>query len=44
MTAKDAANVAKAIKDKTILVRGFLTTKFDYFDAHQERVLTVAEA
>jgi DNA-directed RNA polymerase subunit beta len=44
MTEKDAAAVQKALSDKMILVRGFLTSKFDYFDAHQERVLTVAEA
>lgn len=44
MSEKDAAAVAKSIKDKEILVRGFLSGKFDYFDAHQERVLTVAEA
>lgn len=44
MNAKDAAAVKKAVKAEKINVRGFLTTKFDYFDAHQERVLTVAEA
>jgi len=44
MTAKDAEAVKKAIKDKEIHVRGFLTADFDYFDAHQERVLTIAEA
>lgn len=44
MTAKDAETVAKSIKDKEFIVRGFLSSKFDYFDAHQERVLTVAEA
>lgn len=44
MTQKDADAVEKSIKDKEIIVRGFLSNKFDYFDAHQERVLTVAEA
>jgi DNA-directed RNA polymerase subunit beta len=44
MTEKDAAAVAKALTEKMIKVRGFLSAKFEYFDAHQERVLTVAEA
>lgn len=44
MTEKDAAAVQKNVTEKMIQVRGFLSSKFDYFDAHQERVLTVAEA
>jgi len=44
MSEKDAAAVQKSITEKMIQVRGFLSAKFDYFDAHQERVLTVAEA
>lgn len=44
ITEKDAQAIQKSLKDDMILVRGFLTQNFDYFDAHQERVLTVAEA
>ena len=44
MDKKDAEAVAKAVKDKEILVRGFLLSEYDYFDAHQERALTIAEA
>lgn len=44
MSEKDAVAVAKAIKDKEIMVRGFLVKDYDYFDAHQEKVLTIAEA
>jgi DNA-directed RNA polymerase subunit beta len=44
ISEKDAGEIQKALKDEKILVRGFLTPDFDYFDAHQERVLTVAEA
>ena len=40
--------LAKLIKDKVssdkIEVRWFLGNKYDYFDAHQERVLNIAEA
>ncbi len=44
MTQKDAEAVQKALSDKMINVRGFLAPNHDYFDAHQERVLTIAEA
>ena len=44
ITEEVAQKIQKEISDKTIHVRGFLGSKFDYFDAHQERVLTVAEA
>lgn len=40
----DALEMKKWIKADKIEVRWFLTPKFDYFDAHQERVLTIAEA
>ena len=41
---KEAAAIQKSVKDEEITVRGFLTKDYDYFDAHQERVLTIAEA
>jgi len=41
---KDATNIKKSIKDKKVTVRWFLWDSYDYFDAHQERVLTIAEA
>lgn len=41
---KIAKKIEKEVKEKTIKVRWFLTPEFDYFDAHQERILTVAEA
>jgi len=44
ITEKDAEAIKKGIKADKIEVRGFLTPKFDYFDAHQERVLNIAEA
>lgn len=44
ITEKDAKDLKEKLSDKKIEVRGFLTDKFDYFDAHQERVLTIAEA
>ena len=44
MSKADAETLKKSLKDEKILVRGFLVNDFDYFDAHQERVLTVAEA
>ena len=34
----------KSIKKDKIEVRWFLWSNFDYFDAHQERSLTIAEA
>ena len=40
----DAKKLEKSFPEKTLTVRGFLTTKFDYFDAHQERKLVIAEA
>jgi len=44
MTAKEAELVQKNVSAKMINVRGFLAPTHDYFDAHQERVLTIAEA
>ena len=44
ISEKEAKAIKTAIKDKEITVRGFLTKEYDYFDAHQERVLTIAEA
>ena len=44
ITEKEAKIIKDSIKDKEITVRGFLTKDYDYFDAHQERVLTIAEA
>lgn len=44
ITEKIAAEMMKKIAAKKIKVRGFLSDSYDYFDAHQERVLTVAEA
>ena len=44
ITKEDAKAIKKAIKADKIEVRWFLTPKFDYFDAHQERVLNIAEA
>ena len=44
ITKEDAKAIKKAIKADKIEVRWFLTPKFDYFNAHQERVLNIAEA
>ncbi len=44
ITEKEAKAIKTALKDTEITVRGFLTKEYDYFDAHQERVLTIAEA
>ncbi len=44
ISKKHAEIMQKLIKDKDIEVRAFLTKEYDYFDAHQERVLTIAEA
>lgn len=40
----DAKKIKEKVGAKKIEVRGFLWEKFDYFDAHQERVLNIAEA
>ncbi len=44
ITKTDAAAIKKNIKDKKVEVRWFLSENYDYFDAHQERVLNIAEA
>ena len=44
ITQKDAEELKKKLKAESFTVRGFVTSEYDYFDAHQERVLTVAEA
>lgn len=44
ITKEDAEELKKKIKDDKILVRGFLTSDYDYFDAYQERKLVIAEA
>ena len=44
ITEKDAKSIKEKISAKKIEVRWFLSDNFDYFDAHQERILTIAEA
>lgn len=44
ITEEKAQIIAKKLKANEIEVRWFLSNKYDYFDAHQERVLTIAEA
>lgn len=44
ITEKDAKEMKEKISLKEIEVRGYLTWEFDYFDAHQERALVIAEA
>jgi DNA-directed RNA polymerase subunit beta len=44
ITEAQAKTLKEKIKSETIEVRWYLTPEFDYFDAHQERVLVIAEA
>jgi len=44
ITEKNALEIKEKIKAKEVEVRWYLSSKFDYFDAQQERVLTIAEA
>lgn len=44
ITQQDAEKLKKELSDKEIEVRGYLTQDYDYFDAHQERALVIAEA
>lgn len=44
ITEEQAKKIKEKIKSEKIEVRWFLTWDFEYFDAHQERVLTIAEA
>lgn len=44
ITADDAKAIKEWIKASKVEVRWYLTSDYDYFDAHQERVLNIAEA
>lgn len=44
ISESDAKIIKEKIKSEKIEVRWFITEKFDYFDAHQERALNIAEA
>ncbi len=44
ITQKEAEILKTKSSKKEIEVRWYLTSDFDYFDAHQERVLVIAEA
>ncbi|MFA5917005.1 MAG: DNA-directed RNA polymerase subunit beta [Candidatus Gracilibacteria bacterium] len=44
ITEEQAKKLQKAVKEKKIEVRGFFGDTFDYFDAHQTKVLIIAEA
>jgi len=44
ITEKNAKDIKSKVKAKEVEVRWFLGSKFDYFDAHQERALNIAEA
>jgi DNA-directed RNA polymerase subunit beta len=44
ITESQAKKLKEKIKSTHIEVRGFLWDSFEYFDAHQERVLNIAEA
>lgn len=44
ITQEDAIILKEWLKSSKIEVRWYLTSDFDYFDAHQERVLNIAEA
>lgn len=44
ITKEIAKTLKEKVSEKEILVRWYLTPDFEYFDAYQERVLTVAEA
>ena len=44
ITKEIAEKIKKEIKAKEVEVRGYLGDEFDYFDAEQEKVLTIAEA
>ena len=44
ITVEDAKAIKEWVKAPKIEVRWYLTSNFDYFDAHQERVLNIAEA
>jgi len=44
ITEELAKELKEKLSTKNIEVRGFVSEKYDYFDAHQERMLTIAEA
>jgi len=44
ITKEIAEKIKKEVSDKNIEVRWFLSPDYDYFDAHQEKLLVVAEA
>jgi DNA-directed RNA polymerase subunit beta len=44
ITEKLAQQIAKEVSDKEIQVRGYVTDRFEYFDAYQERAIVIAEA
>ncbi|MDD2516130.1 MAG: DNA-directed RNA polymerase subunit beta [Candidatus Gracilibacteria bacterium] len=44
ITEELAKSIQKNIKDSEIEVRGFISGEHDYYDAYQERNLTIAEA
>jgi hypothetical protein len=44
ITPEIAEKIKNEVSDDEIEVRGFLGSDYDYFDAHQEKVLVVAEA
>lgn len=44
ITKELAEKLKKEVSAKEIEVRGYLVNDYDYFDAHQERVLVIAEA
>lgn len=44
ITKEMAEKLKKEVSLKEIEVRWFLTSEYDYFDAHQERALVIAEA
>jgi len=44
ITKSDAKKIKEKIKSEKIEVRWYLSWDYDYFDAHQERALVIAEA
>lgn len=44
ITEEIAAKLKSDYKEKEVPVRAYITTEYDYFDAYQERKLTIAEA
>ncbi|MDP5038854.1 MAG: DNA-directed RNA polymerase subunit beta [Candidatus Gracilibacteria bacterium] len=44
ISKEQALELKEKIKSNKIEVRGYLTSDYEYFDAHQERVLVIAEA